>query len=128
MSKWFRPEEFACRDGCGLCSPAPDLVQLLDDARDAIGEPFMLNSACRCRAHNAAVGGAPNSAHLPGADGLCRAADIACESDRLRFRLVRFFLFSGARRLEVTNKHVHVDLSVVHPQDVLVVAWIGAKQ
>lgn len=102
-------------------------MELLDATRDEVGEPLILNSVCRCRTHNAAVGGAPNSAHLPGSGGICRAADIACESDRLRFKLIRFFVQSGVRRMEVTNKHVHIDTSAVHPQDVLIVAWIGAK-
>lgn len=108
--KYFKPEEFACKDGCGLNNPDPGLVYDLDSARSIIGEPLVIASACRCAAHNAAVGGAPDSAHLPSRiDGMCKAADIYCTSDALRFRLVQFFLGLGYVRLEVSNLHVHVD-------------------
>jgi len=47
------------------------LAQTLEQVRDAIGKPIIINSAYRSPAVNAAIGGAHNSAHMRGL-----AADI----------------------------------------------------
>lgn len=75
LSPHFKRSEFACRDLCGFDTPAPALVAGLELWRVAIGKPIMLTSGCRCAAHNKAVGGAPNSTHLPDKDGFGRAVD-----------------------------------------------------
>lgn len=72
LSKHFKRSEFKCK--CGKCkSDTADvlLVALLEDVREHFGAPVTLNSAHRCEAHNASVGGAKASMHLLG-----RAADI----------------------------------------------------
>lgn len=113
-AKHFTPEEFACKDNCGLCNPDPKLVEDLDEFRERYGEPVIITSGSRCAAHCVAIGdNIPpyRNVHQPAADGFTKAVDIACESDRMRFSLVEFFMcFQDYRRIEVTNKHVHVDL------------------
>ena len=71
VSHHFSRSEFACRCGCGFDDFHPALLYLLEAVREHFGKPVVINSACRCPAHNRAVGGAENSRHLHG-----EAADI----------------------------------------------------
>ena len=68
----FKDSEFACKCGCGFCKPDPRLIAGLEKLRTKLGDkPIIINSGCRCKTHNAKVGGAPNSLHTKGT-----AADI----------------------------------------------------
>lgn len=71
LSKNFKRSEFVCKCGCGKFNADPKLVKSLQKLRDTIGTSIIINSACRCEAHNKAVGGVPNSQHVQG-----KAADI----------------------------------------------------
>ena len=66
--RFFKPEEFACKCGCGRGYDDMDagLLRMLDEARALAGIPFSLSSAFRCAKHNKAVGGVYNSRHLLG--------------------------------------------------------------
>ena len=76
-SKYFSDAELQCHgDGCcdgGAYNVSPRLLELLDQLRENIGGPLNLSCAYRCPAHNAEVGGVPNSQHALG-----NAADILC--------------------------------------------------
>lgn len=72
--KYFKPEEFACKCGCGAKNINHDLVKILEKIREHYGKPVRINSGVRCKTHNARVGGAANSQHL---DTYGTAADIA---------------------------------------------------
>jgi peptidoglycan hydrolase-like protein with peptidoglycan-binding domain len=63
--KNFRPDEFACRCGCGLdlVTPLKDFAQEL---RDAFGWPLTISSGARCPPVNRDDGGVPDSCHLSG--------------------------------------------------------------
>ena len=75
MSEWrneyFQRAEFACQCGCGFDTVDYELLRCLTYIREHFEKPVIINSACRCESHNAAVGGSDNSQHLVG-----RAADI----------------------------------------------------
>lgn len=71
VSRNFHRDEFACKCGCGFDAVDEKLLRGLQRLRDLLGKPIKINSACRCRAHNADVGGSPKSQHLFG-----KAADI----------------------------------------------------
>ena len=71
LSKNFKQSEFACKCGCGFDLISHELVETLQELRDAIKKPIIIVSGCRCPDHNAEVGGVSNSAHLVG-----QAADI----------------------------------------------------
>ncbi len=73
MAPNFNRSEFACHCGCGLDSIHPDTVAALQKLRDLAKAPVVITCGCRCAAHNAAVGGAAHSFHLPDQD--CRASD-----------------------------------------------------
>jgi hypothetical protein len=105
----YFPEGFACKCGCGLDKFDPAMKKLLNTARYMFGRPIVLNSACRCEAHNQAVGGARKSAHLVGPDGFCHAVDIKCISDITRGELQEILLHLGIRRFEASGLHLHAD-------------------
>jgi len=71
MNEYFKRSEFACQCGCGFDTVDAQLVDVLTAIREYFNLPVIVNSACRCEHHNAAVGGKPHSYHLKG-----RAADI----------------------------------------------------
>lgn len=62
----FTKTEFACKCGCGFDDAAHELVQNCQKVRDHFDAPFIISSGCRCKAHNARVGGVYNSRHLLG--------------------------------------------------------------
>lgn len=72
LSANFTSNEFQCR--CGKCPTVTideKLVDYLQKIRDHFKAPVILNSAYRCKTHNAAVGGASGSKHVTG-----QAADV----------------------------------------------------
>ncbi|MCK7229176.1 D-Ala-D-Ala carboxypeptidase family metallohydrolase [Enterobacter asburiae] len=71
LSEHFSRHEFACRCGCGFDDISSDLIAVLETARDWFAAPIHINCGCRCAAHNARVGGVPDSQHQKGT-----AADI----------------------------------------------------
>lgn len=91
----------------------PEFVAMLDKARGIAGVPFIITSGLRSPEKNKEVGGKANSAHLTG-----EAVDIACTDSAKRFKIVTALLNVGFKRIEVTNKHIHVDVSKTLPQNV----------
>ena len=74
----FSSEHFSEGElSCHCCGGLPDggiddnLLALLEDIRAQVGEPITINCGYRCSAHNAEIGGVPNSQHVLGT-----AADI----------------------------------------------------
>ena len=102
--RFFKPEEFACKCGCGRGYDDMDagLLRMLDEARALAGIPFSLSSAFRCAKHNKAVGGVADSAHTHG-----YAVDIKCTSSHYRFRIISALLEAGFRRIgeKVVDHH-----------------------
>ena len=70
MDKYFVQSEFNCRCGCGHTSKAL-LIDTLDIIRAELGCPIYITSGARCPAHNAAVGGVPDSYHICGLAADC---------------------------------------------------------
>jgi uncharacterized protein YcbK (DUF882 family) len=71
MSANFTRAEFACKCGCGFDTVDATLLRGLQRLRDVVARPIIITSACRCKAHNAKVGGVSTSRHL-----IAQAADI----------------------------------------------------
>ena len=61
--KNFTPAEVACNH-CGEFYHDAEALDTLQFLREGWGRPITVTSAHRCAAHNAAVGGTPNSQHL----------------------------------------------------------------
>lgn len=74
--KYFATSEFCCQH-CGALPEGgmnPVLLEKLDQLRELAGRPIIVTSGYRCPAHNAEVGGVPDSQHVQG-----NAADIYCD-------------------------------------------------
>ena len=71
ISKNFKLREFQCKDGSQLVKVDSQLLRKLQELRNKIGKPIIINSGYRTESHNKAVGGAKNSYHMHG-----KAVDI----------------------------------------------------
>ena len=112
LSKNFTSEEFACKCGCGFDTPDPELIRMLQTARDLYGKPITITSGCRCIKHNALSGGTPNSAHIQG-----KAADIATPTGTDRYLIIKALIQAGFERLGINfnKKFIHVDVDYSKP-------------
>ena len=122
LSENFYSHEFQCK--CGKCSTIKiddNLVEILQDIRDHCDSPVHINSAYRCSAHNAAVGGASKSRHTTG-----EAADIVVEGqtprDVAKYAETRGVKGIGLYETSADGYFVHVDTRTSKA------FWYGQKQ
>ena len=120
LRKNFSSEEFACRCRCGLKFNVDEaLLDLLQFARDELGEGLEILSGCRCRAHNSdTLGAASNSWHIP-RDSLMGlptlyAADVsyADKSKRTPENVLRLYAYLSqgkAKGLGLYSNRCHAD-------------------
>ena len=117
LSKYFDSSEFKCADGCGFGTQPGDvslaLLEKLEAMRPFVG-PMKVNSGCRCMKHNTAIGGSALSAHMSG-----QAADIRSLHSSMTYKLVKYALLAGFRRIGIERGCVHLDVSEALAQDVL---------
>lgn len=66
ISPHFSKAEAECRCGCGFFVAVPEVIAAMEIIRALAGQPVRVHSWCRCKRHNAAVGGAKDSQHLEG--------------------------------------------------------------
>lgn len=101
----FAPEEFEC-PCCGAVQHQHASLALLQKARTLAGVAFPISEGggYRCAEYNAAIGGAPNSAHTRG-----YAYDITCSEEGRRFLILSSLLQVGFTRIGVYNLHIHAD-------------------
>lgn len=59
----FTPAEMMCKCGCGELVVDAIALDALQAMRDEVGA-LVIDSAHRCKAYNASIGGAPDSKHL----------------------------------------------------------------
>lgn len=123
LSAHFSKSEFMCRANglpcphCGgMAVVHPALIETLEDIREFAGIPIQITSGYRCAAHNAAVGGKPNSAHLLG-----EAADFWVSGDKDRFKFLEAAFIYGPMRIGIGKEFIHVDVSHTLPSEV---AWL----
>ena len=111
----FSKSEFSCKCGCGDSEMSAELLNRLQSARTEIGKPFRINSAKRCRLHNARVGGAPMSFHKTG-----EAVDISTNGHD-REALFKALMNSGFTGFGFYQTFIHVDIG--RPR-----SWSGGKE
>lgn len=109
----FTDNELKC-PCCGLNRMDARLLQMADTLREMLNRPLIVHSAMRCEAHNRAVGGASNSAHLFG-----MAMDIRAMSGTERWQLIFTAKMVGFKRIGVGNTFIHVDNDEHLPQFVI---------
>ena len=116
MWQYFKLSEFTCKCGCGTNNIDEGLVLLLDELRERMGMPVVIASGCRCEAHNASVGGKPDSAHLNGF-----AVDIRALSSPTRYKLITIAIDLAFVRVGIANTYIHLDIDFTKPQEVV---WV----
>jgi len=110
-TKNFKAYEFECKCGCKQNEIKQELVNLLQRVSDYVGnKPILINSGYRCAAHNKAIGGKRNSAHLRGT-----AADIKCLTSGFRFELVNALFRCGFNRIGIYDTFIHADIDTELP-------------
>ena len=91
MSEHFNDYELRCRgcptgdyckeDGIFL-NVDPEARNMLNQLRERLNKPLLINSASRCPSHNLRVGGKPHSKHLATPELASTAFDISCDERR----------------------------------------------
>ena len=108
--RYFKLEEFESPDepgtGCMMC---PDFLELLDEARDYAGIPFVIASGFRSVEYNRELieqgfSASRNSTHLIGL-----AADIRVRNSSERWIILDALLEVGITRIGIGNGFIHCD-------------------
>lgn len=97
---------------------SPDLVNMLDKARDLAGIPFVITSGYRTPAQNKKAGGVRDSAHEHGL-----AVDLRAPNEAIQKIIKKALKDAGFVRVGTYDKHLHVDIDRRKPQ----VAWAGGR-
>lgn len=115
--KWFQPSEFLCHCGRPQCDAPktidPHLGELLDQLRETVQRPIIINSGLRCAYWNKLQGGEPDSRHVTG-----RAVDLRCTDAHERWVLLAALLMRPSEEapfVEVSPHHIHWDLDWRNP-------------
>lgn len=110
--KHFKKNEFTCKCGCGMNNISIELVKVLEEIRNHFGQPCTVTSGCRCKTHNARVGGVQGSRHVVG-----KASDIYVKgvSANTLLAYTKSLVNQGKLRYTYTNNSnmngvVHVDV------------------
>lgn len=104
ISEHFKLKEFQCRH-CQLVKVDPKLVFLLEELRQRVGKPLIINSGYRCEVHNRNVGGAKGSQHVKGT-----AADIRLPPGVTADELAELAEEVGFDGIGKYSSFVHVDV------------------
>lgn len=112
--KYFKEKEFACNCGCGRNKMSQFFLNMLDNARDIAGVPFVINSGYRCQEYNKRIGGVNGSAHTHGV-----AADIKVSDNMARYFIFNALLEAGFNRIGVYSSFIHVDCDVSKTNNVI---------
>ena len=108
LTRNFSRSEFKCK--CGKCTNNYidiRLVKGLQALRDLIGKPIIINSATRCKAHNASEGGGLNSQHLQGRAADIRVNGMAPETLAKKAEQIEVFRNGG---IGIYDTFVHLDV------------------
>lgn len=120
----FTPAEFDSADKPGSGEAMQyEFVRILDKVRDRLGAPLKINSGFRTRAHNAAIGGRKNSAHLRGwaadLDLTTLAKAMKKSVPAARHALLEELFFFGVTRFGIYETFVHADMDPALPENVM---------
>lgn len=104
--KYFTPDEFRCKCGCGAGEMSEKLIRNADTIREHFGVPVIVSSGRRCVTHNSRVGGVSNSRHLAG-----KAMDFCVQGKSSATVLTYVQSLSGIRyAYAIDTSFVHIDV------------------
>lgn len=92
----------------------PELVEMLDKARELSGTPYILTSTLRDTEKNAEVGGVNDSEHLTG-----NGVDVKCLDSATRWKIVKGAIEAGFNRIGIGEKFVHLGNGSNKPKNVM---------
>ncbi len=111
LTRNFKVSDFQCH--CIRCadkaaSPVTKIetVEKLQVARDSYGLPIFVSRGVSCPEHNADIGGAEDSRHLP---THCDAIDVKIVDAANAFELLPHLISAGFTAFRVYHDHIHVD-------------------
>jgi len=114
---YFTFFELKCKCGCDTCNVNYDALKMLIKTRVILDKPIILNSAYRCKLHNAAIG-SKTSNHTSG-----KAFDIECNDGLYRLQLIKALLAAGFKRIIIYDNFIHTDCNQFYPSGL----WIKMK-
>lgn len=106
VSHNFSRREFACQCGCGFDCVDIDLVAVLQNLRDDIGQSIKITSGNRCKKHNEEIGGSENSMHTKGMAADIKVRNIAPK----RIALLLNLKYSNKFGIGVYDTWTHIDI------------------
>ncbi len=113
--KYFNISEFDSPDRPGSGSRMKTyFLNMLVEAREKAGIPFVITSGYRTRLHNKRVGGVSGSSHTKGV-----AVDIRCRNSKDRFKIIQAAIEVGITRIGVSGKFIHLDADEQKAQNVI---------
>lgn len=113
IARHFKEREFQkCTPSCSLQNMQQEFITLLDNLRDKVGIPIVLNSAYRTVAYEKSKGRSGNSAHTRGL-----AVDIRCYNGATKQRLMDAARELGVTRFGVGKTFLHIDIDKTLPQN-----------
>lgn len=113
--KYFKDKEFKeATPPCSLSQMNEEFMKRLDECRDFAGVPFIINSAYRSVEYE-------KSKKRPGTSQHCKglAADIACNTNSIRYRILGALLICGFRRIGIGSNFIHVDMGYPNTQPII---------
>ena len=109
----FKEEEFNCSE-TGENDMTGTFMRRLEQCRYIFDKPMVINSGYRSPKHSIEA-----AKDKPGEHSQGMAADVACDSSRDRYDLVRAAIHAGFHRLGIADTYVHLGLSYRKDKDVI---------
>lgn len=114
-ARYFKESEFnKCSPACSLQDMDQNFMDTLDAIRSLAGIPLVLNSAYRSLEHEVKMGRSGTSSHCKGI-----AADIRCNSDSNRWKIIDAARRLGVKRLGIGKTYIHIDIDREKTQEVI---------
>jgi hypothetical protein len=98
------------------------LIEKLQHVRDVIGKSMTITSRVHCEIFNSEIKGSLVSSHMPDADGMRLALDIACTTSQARYEMVhvaiKYFMRIGLVG-EYLENFIQLDIDQYITQEVI---------
>lgn len=115
FNEYFNSSEFDSPDvrfsGNNMKS---QVITLLYRLRVLMNESVIISSGVRSIPHNTDIGGSPDSSHIT-----FLAVDIKIKNIAYRYKLIKYLLMLGVKRIGVYENHIHIDLDLSKTQNIM---------
>lgn len=101
--RYFKDSEFKMGKALVFHKMDAEFLELLDNLRECVNEPLIINSSYRSENYNKSIRGSKNSQHIKGI-----AVDLHCDNGKLRLKIVENALALGLT-VGVAKTFIHID-------------------